>query len=179
MKTRFLSSVVILLALILPAWAGDAEQILDPLASPQTNEVVEQVLDPLVPVQVDEVASPIRDPFWPVGYGPGNETATVAVVVAEMTPEETVETKPVSQEEWDKARAKLPRSGGIFIGEDLISGKMVDKMVLASRTYCVGDHICQTNEFVAFTWRVDSISFKATKYELSPVKAERVVKETK
>lgn len=93
MKIRFLSSMAILLALIRPAWA---------------DEGAELILDPLVLAEADEDAERIRDPFWPVGYGLEVQTSAVAVVTAEVTPE----LQPVSQEEWDKARAKLPRATG-------------------------------------------------------------------
>lgn len=160
MKIRFLSSMAILLALIRPAWA---------------DEGAELILDPLVLAEADEDAERIRDPFWPVGYGLEVQTSAVAVVTAEVTPE----LQPVSQEEWDKARAKLPRADGIFIGSHPVTKEKVEKMMIRGKVYYAGDSFCQTNEFVAFTWKVDSISFKSTKYELSPVTAERVVKESK
>lgn len=178
-EIQFFPVLVILLALILPVWADDTEQGLDPVASAQTNEVVEQVLDPFVSEEVDEVVPQVRDPFWPVGYGSGNETATVAVALSEIKLEVAPEMKPVSQEEWDKARAKLPRAGGIFIGSHPISKEKVEKMMMSGKVYYAGDLLVQTNEFVAFTWKIDTISFKSTKYEISPVTAERVMKESK
>ncbi len=178
-KFRSLLLTVILTALILPALADDAEPVSDSLVPVQIDEVGEQALDPLVPVQADEVAEPVRDPFWPVGYTQGGPTSSVAVAVAEVTPEVTLEIRPVSQEEWDKARTKLPRAGGIFIGSHPISKEKVEKMMMGGKVYYAGDLLVQTNEFVAFTWKIDAISFKSTKYELSPVTAERVMKESK
>ncbi len=125
--------------------------------------------------QADVDAQKDRDPFWPVGYRTeGTLTQEVVVVV-----EPEVEVKATDQKDWEEARAKLPRPGGIFIGAHLGSRKMVDKMILGGKTYYVGDQVCLTNEFVAFTWRIDTISFKSTNYELSPVSAVRVLKEVK
>lgn len=120
--------------------------------------------------QATEGAAQVRDPFWPVDYRPAAQTNQV------FSTKEVGEVKPVEQEEWDVAKSKIPRAGGIFIGAHPVSRAMVDKMVLGSKTYYAGDQICLTNEFVAFTWRIDSISFKSTKYELSPVSAVRVVR---
>lgn len=120
-------------------------------------------------VRADEGSESVRDPFWPVGYRPLTQTNLTAEV---KTVEEV---KPVEPEEWDDAKAKIPRPAGIFIGAHPVSRAMVDKMVLGGKTYYAGDQICLTNEFVAFTWKIDSVSFKETKYELSPVSAERVL----
>lgn len=112
-----------------------------------------------------------RDPFWPVGYVP--QEPEKAVVVEEV-PEVAVTTTPVTQEEWDLAKATIPRAGGIFVGEHPVTRERVDKMLLSRMTYYAGDTICITNDAVAFTWKIDYISFKSNQYGLSPVSAVRL-----
>lgn len=127
-------------------------------------------------VMAQEGGVNLRDPFWPVGYVPQAAVTQETVrVVAVEAPQE----KPVAQEEWDKARAAIPRAGGVFIGEHPVTRERVDKMILFSKTRYAGDTICTTNDAVAFTWKIDYISFKTNQYGLSPVSAERLSNESK
>lgn len=112
----------------------------------------------------------VRDPFWPVGYkteGPATVIDEAPVVVSKMN-------RPVSEEDWAEARAAIPRPSGMFVGKHPKTDEPVDKMNLLGKTYYAGDQLCTTNEFIAFTWQIDSISFRLSRFELSPVSAERV-----
>ena len=117
--------------------------------------------------EVAEMAC-VRDPFWPVGYkteGAQVEKAPVKVEKIDL---------PVSEEEWAQAREAIPRPSGIFVGRHPKTEQSVDKMILLGRTVYAGDQFCTTNKFVAFTWQVDSISFNQSRFELSPISAERL-----
>ena len=47
-------------------------------------------------------------------------------------------------------------------------------MVLMGRTFVPGQEFTTTNNAVAFTWKVDYISFNEKAYRLSRVLAERI-----
>ena len=114
------------------------------------------------------VAATVRDPFWPVGYRPEVPRAKVEEPVVVET------VKPIEDEEWDLAKAKIPKVSGIFIGSNPVTGTKTETMLLGGKSYFAGDSLCLTNNFVVFTWKIDSISFKSTQYKLSPVSAVRV-----
>lgn len=115
---------------------------------------------------------PVRDPFWPVEYGTqlaGNKkTLAKANVVV-----------PITEADWELAREAIPRPSGIFVGRHPKTDERVDKMILLGTTVYAGDQLCTTNEFIAFTWHVDAISFRQSRFELSPVSAERLKRSRK
>ncbi len=118
----------------------------------------------------------IRDPFWPVGYSPKPSTPeqTTPVGSATIAVEKKQVPVSISPEEWSVAKTKIPRPTGFFIAEDPVTHVKVDKMVIMRKTFFEGDVICVTNEATAFTWKIDTISFKTGHYKLSPVSAERL-----
>ena len=117
-----------------------------------------------------------RDPFWPVGYAPKPSTPeqTTPVESATIVVEKKQVPVSISPEEWSVAKTKIPRPTGFFIAEDPVTHVKVDKMVIMRKTFFEGDVICVTNEATAFTWKIDTISFKTGHYKLSPVSAERL-----
>ena len=115
----------------------------------------------------------VRDPFWPVGYKVQKADEAKNLMKTEMEAQGISE-RPVSEVEWEQAREKIPRPSGIFVGRHPQTDENVDKMILLGKTVYAGDQICTTNEFTAFTWQVDSISFSQSRFELSPVSAERL-----
>jgi len=119
--------------------------------------------------EVTEKTPCVRDPFWPVGY----KLETSAVEKTKVQEEVVV---PITEADWAQAREAIPRPSGIFVGRHPETDERVDKMILLGTTVYAGDQICTTNEFTAFTWRVDSISFSQSRFELSPVSAERLTK---
>ena len=117
-----------------------------------------------------------RNPFWPVGYAPkAAATQEVEAVAAPVLSDEELWLQtPVGAEEWEAALAALPKPGGLFIGLHPETREKVDKMVLMGRTFVPGQEFTTTNNAVAFTWKVDYISFKEKDYRLSQVLAERI-----
>lgn len=117
-----------------------------------------------------------RNPFWPVGYVP-KAAAGQGIVVApppKLSDEELWLQTPVGPDEWAAALAALPKPNGTFIGPHPETRERVDKMVLMGRTFVPGQEFTTTNNAVAFTWKVDYISFKEKDYRLSQVLAERI-----
>jgi len=117
-----------------------------------------------------------RNPFWPVGYAPkAAATQEVEAVAAPVLSDEELWLQtPVGAEEWEAALAALPKPGGLFIGLHPETREKVDKMVLMGRTFVPGQEFTTTNNAVAFTWKVDYISFNEKAYRLSRVLAERI-----
>ena len=121
-------------------------------------------------------APALRNPFWPVGYAPkAAATQEVEAVAAPVLSDEELWLQtPVGAEEWEAALAALPKPGGLFIGLHPETREKVDKMVLMGRTFVPGQEFTTTNNAVAFTWKVDYISFNEKAYRLSRVLAERI-----
>lgn len=116
-----------------------------------------------------------RNPFWPVGYVPkAVATQAVETVASALTEEERWLQTPVGAEEWEAALAALPKPGGWFIGPHPETRERVDKLVLMGRIFVAGEEFTITNNAVAFTWKVDYISFKEKDYRLLQVLAERI-----
>jgi hypothetical protein len=121
-------------------------------------------------------APALRNPFWPVGFVP-KSAAGLEIVVAPppvLSDEEQWLQTPVGPDEWDAAKGALPKPGGMFIGPHPETRERVDKMVLMGRTFVAGEEFTTTNNAVAFTWKVDSISFKEKDYRLLQISAERI-----
>ncbi len=119
-------------------------------------------------------ASASRDPFWPVGFRPEDPHAPVQAEEPAAEPVQTPTERPITAEDWALARARIPRQNGIFQVLDTRTQTTVYKMNLLGRDYYVGDVLCVTNQNVAFTWKVDAISFQTMNFKLSPVSAEWV-----
>ena len=119
----------------------------------------------------------VRDPFWPVGYDPGADARAAAAALA-ATAKQSVEVHgPVTEAEWKEAKEALPRPSGVFQTRDPATQQQAYKLVIGKRSYFVGDSMFQTNNAVEFVWKVDSITFTPTAYEVSRVSSTRVQKQ--
>ena len=74
-----------------------------------------------------------------------------------------------TEEQWDAALAKIPPRSG-YLG-----GKRPALMLKGDKTpHYAGDRICVTNRGVVFTWRIETVDFRAYTHELERVGAAPV-----
>ncbi|MGI5869395.1 MAG: hypothetical protein ACOX9C_08135 [Kiritimatiellia bacterium] len=115
-----------------------------------------------------------RNPFWPVGHVPAAAGEQEVEIVAPLSDEEDWLRTPIGAEEWAAALEALPKPGGMFIGPHPETRERVDKMMLMGRVFVAGQEFTTTNNAVAFTWKVDYVSYKERDYRLLQVSARRI-----
>jgi len=124
-------------------------------------------------------ASPVwavRDPFWPIGYSPAppaseKELEPVRARAPEPKPEPPRE-KPVTEDDWAKARKALAISGTTSAVKP--GTNEARTLVMINRQmFAIGDTVSFVYTDIRFQWRIVSVTDKETR--LDPVQAERVV----
>ena len=128
------------------------------------------------------VASPVwavRDPFWPIGYSPASEVKNAEPVrptpSAEKPKAEPPSIKPVSEEDWRKARQALSISGVTrTVKPDTNETRTL--AMINRQTFSIGDTLILDHADIRFQWRLASIDGNDIKLE--PIRAERIAPKT-
>jgi hypothetical protein len=127
------------------------------------------------------VASPVwavRDPFWPIGYSPAppapevnNAERVRPVPPAEKQKPEPPRIKPVSEEDWSKARQALSISGVTrTVKPDTNETRTL--AMINRQTFSIGDTITLAHADIRFQWRL--VSIEGNDIKLEPIRAERI-----
>lgn len=127
-------------------------------------------------VAADAGRSETRDPFWPIGYSrpkPEDEKArsSASVPVPIPKPEEPKE-KPITDDDWAKAKKTLTVSG-ITRSVNPTTQKSRTLAMINRQMYAAGDTVACVCGDVRFRWRIEFPSDREV--SLVPLKAERVI----
>lgn len=114
----------------------------------------------------------VRDPFWPIDYSPVSAKEPEATQDQAPKPKpEPPKEKPITDNDWSKARQALPVNG-ITKSVRPDTHETCILAMINHQTFAAGDTVSFVHKDIRFQWRVEAIVDNDVKLE--PLYAERI-----